>query len=167
MIALIAYQFQLFRRGRFWLVPVVGGLAYLVVFYVRVSDPHPGAYGRGAEAMLLYALGLAWTLCLTQEPALWQLTIVSAGSRERAQLSRILLSWLIFLPMAVIAALVTASHRLGEQRPLPALIAGILLYLLLGLLGCAVGVAAGSRTGPKLVLPVCLFVAACWLAIVT
>jgi len=167
MIALAGYQFALYRRSRFLFVPVVGWLIFLILFYARVSDPHPGAYGRGSEAVFLLSLGLAWTMCLLQDAALWQIAVVSAGSRERAHASRILLSWLMILPLAVIGALVTASHRLGGQSPLAALIAGLVFYLIVAAVGCALGVLFGSRTGPRLLVPVCLFVLGCWLVVLT
>lgn len=167
MIALAGYQFALYRRNRFWLLPLVGWLAFLLAFYLRVSDPHPGSYGRGSEAVFVLGLGLAWTLCLTQDPALWQITLVAAGSRERAQLSRVLLCWLLLVPATVLAALVTASHRLGDAHPLPALVAGLLGYLMLALIGCALGVAAGARTGPRLLAPVLIFVVLCWLVVLS
>ncbi len=167
MIALVGYQLALYRRSRFLLVPVLAWLVFLIAFYVRVSDPHPGAYGRGSEAVLLLSLGLAWTLCLLQEPALWQILVVSAGSRERAQASRILLCWLMVVPLAGIAALVTASHRLGGSAPAAPLIAGLVFYLIVAALGCGLGVLLGSRSGPRLLGPVCLFVLGCWLVVLS
>ena len=117
MIALAGYQFALHRRGRFWLAPVLGWVAFLIAFFSQVSHHHPGSYGRGAVAVLLLALGLSWTLCLSQPSALWQIAVVSTGGRDRAQRSRILLSWLLMVPLALAFVPVTAAHRLSHRTP--------------------------------------------------
>lgn len=165
MIALAGYQFAEYRRGRFWLLPVVGWLLFLIAFYGQVSHHHPGAYARGAVAVLLLGLGLSWTLCLSQQPALWQIAVVSAGGRERAHRSRILLSWLLMVPLSVVFVPVTAAHRLGGSDPWPGLIAGLIWYLLVAAAGCLAGAALGSRTDQRAILPVCIMVALGWLLV--
>ncbi len=154
MMTLAAYQFTEFRRTRFWLAPVLGYLTYLVGFYLRIAQHSPGSYGRGVLGILVLGLGLAWTLCASQQPALWQITVVAAGSRERAQLSRVLLSVLLVLPLATLSVLVTAAGHLSERDPIPPLFGASLLYLLFGAVGCALGVAFGRKASVGLISPV-------------
>lgn len=167
MIALLGYQFSLYRRSRYWILPVVSWFGFLIAFYSWVVRAHPGSYGSGAGAVFWLALGLSWTFCLSQDEALWQISVVSAGRAERVQVSRILLCWLMIVPLALIGALVTAGSRLGDHEPLPAVTAGFVLYLLVGLVGCALGAAAGRRTGPGWFLPVCVVVLLGWLIALT
>lgn len=158
MIALAGYQFTEFRRGRSWLPLLVSYLSYLLVFLLRISRDAPGAYGRAAIGLLAVAVGLGWTLCASQQPALWQITVVSAGSRERAQLSRVLLSFAMLIPPLALTVLVAAEHQLTVADPLPGLAGVLVLFGLLGLAGCALGVLAGRRRSAGSIVPVTVLV---------
>jgi hypothetical protein len=154
VIALIGYQFTEFRRTRYWFAPLGSYLIFLVLFYLRTARDHPGSYGHAAPAVFALAAGLGWTLCASQDRNSWQVIVVSAGSGERAQASRVLLSMLVLLPMAVLSTVVAATDRLSHGDPLPGVIGALVLYLLLGLLATIVGALLGSRSGLRSIVPV-------------
>jgi hypothetical protein len=154
VIALIGYQFTEFRRTRYWIAPVGSYLIFLVLFYLRTARDHPGSYGHATPAVFALAAGLGWTLCASQDRDGWRVIVVSAGSGERAQASRVLLSMLVLLPMAVLSAVVAAAGRLSHGDPLPGVIGALVLYLLLGLLAAIIGTLLGSRAGLPSIAPV-------------
>ncbi|MDQ2958509.1 MAG: hypothetical protein M3Y42_16300 [Actinomycetota bacterium] len=154
MIALAGYQFAEFRRSRYWIMPLTGYLIFLLAFFLRISRNTPGAYGRGTVGLFGLAVALTWTLCASQDRAAWQITVVSAGSRDRAQLSRIVLSFAMLVPAAVLSVLVAAGDRLAHGNPVPALVGALLLYLLVAAAGCTLGSLVGRRSGVRSIVPV-------------
>lgn len=156
MIALIAYQFTEFRRGRYWLVPVLGYLVYLAGFYLRIAEPAPGSYGRGALGMCILGFALSWALCASQLSALWHIAVVAAGSRERAEISRVLLSVMLCVPLAALSVVVTAADHLTRADPIPPLVGALLLYVLFAFVGCVLGVTLARKAGLGWLTPVLL-----------
>ena len=151
MIALVAYQFAAFGRSRAWLVLLVGYLAYLVLFFLRIAHPHPGSYADPVPAVLAIGAGLAWTLAAGQDRSLWQLLIVAAGSRKRAFAARVAVPFALLVPLAVATALVAAEHRLaGGLAPV---FGAVLLYLVIGLAGCLAGSWLGRTFSARSVPP--------------
>ncbi|MEO6703768.1 MAG: hypothetical protein ABI140_10055 [Jatrophihabitantaceae bacterium] len=157
MIALLGYQFTEFRRTRYWLGVLIGYLAFLLLFYLRTARNHPGSYGNAGVALLAAAIGLGWTLAASQDPARWQIMVVAAGSRDRAVLSRVLLAFALVVPLSALAMLVAASHKLVTESVL-SLVAALLLYLVVGLIGCLVGTELGRRMSPRSIMPITVVV---------
>jgi hypothetical protein len=152
MIALVGYQFAAFGRSRAWLVLLAGYLAYLVLFFLRIAHDHPGSYAAPVPAVLAIGAGLAWTLAAGQDRALWQLLIVAAGSRNRAAGARVAVPFALLVPLAVATALVAAEHRLTAG--LAPVLGAVLLYLLVGLIGCLAGSVLGRAFSVRSVPPV-------------
>ncbi|HEX4727942.1 MAG TPA: hypothetical protein VH298_09095 [Jatrophihabitans sp.] len=151
MIALVAYQFAAFGRSRAWLVLLVGYLAYLLLFFLRIAHHQPGSYADPMPAVLAIGAGLAWTLAAGQDRALWQLLIVAAGSRNRALSARVAVPFGLVVPLAVATALVAAEHRLaGGLAPV---LGAVLLYLVIGLIGCLAGSLGGWTLSVRSVPP--------------
>lgn len=149
MIALAGYQFTEFRRGRYWPALLAGYLIYLVLFYLGTARHHPGSYAAAAFGPLLIGFGLGWALVAGQHESHWRIVICSGGGRERVQLSRILLAFLMMLPLAGLTVLVAAGHRLvSDSSPVPT-IGALLLFLVAGLLGCVLGCAGARSFGPR------------------
>jgi hypothetical protein len=157
MIALIGYQFAAFGRSRAWLILLAGYLGYLVLFFVRIAHQHPGAYVDGVPGVLTIAVGLAWTLAAGQDRSLWQVLIVAAGSRARANASRVAVPFVLLVPLALATALVAAGRRLASAEVAPVL-GGAALYLLAGLLGCIAGSRLGRAFSVRSVPPVIVLV---------
>lgn len=165
MIALAAFQFVQFRRSRFWLAPMLGYLLYLGLFYLVIAQHAPASYGRGAIAVLLLGVGLGWALCASQPPALWQLTVVAAGGRDRAQLSRLLLSVAMLVPLAALSVPVAAAGHLSESGSAARLTGALVLYLICGTAGCSLGLAGARRLPAGAVRPVLALLGVLLLAI--
>jgi hypothetical protein len=151
MIALVAYQFAAFGRSRAWLVLLIGYLAYLMLFFLRIAHHHPGSYADPVPAVLAVGAGLALTLEAGQDRSLGQLLIVAAGSRNRALSARVAAPFALLVPLAVATALVAAEHRLASG--LAAVLAAVLLYLVIGLIGCLAGSLLGRMLTARSVLP--------------
>jgi hypothetical protein len=152
MIALVAYQFAAFGRSRAWLVLLAGYLAYLMLFFLRIAHHHPGSYADPVPAVLAIGTGLALTLVAGQDRSLGQLLIVAAGSRNRALNARVAVPFVLLVPLAVATSLVAAEHRLADGL-LPVL-AAVLLYLVVGLIGCLAGSLLGQPLSVRSVPPV-------------
>jgi hypothetical protein len=151
MITLVAYQFAAFGRSRAWLVLSVGYLVYLMLFFLRIAHHHPGSYADPVPAVLAIGAGLALTLVAGQDRSLGQLLIVAAGSRNRALSAQVTAPFVLLVPLAVATALVAAEHRLTDG--LAPVLAAVLLYLVVGLIGCLAGSLLGRALSVRSVAP--------------
>lgn len=151
MIALLAYQLAAFGRSRAWLALLTGYLVYLVLFFLRVSHQHPGSYADPVPAVLAIGLGLALTMVASTDRSLAQLLVVAAGSRNREFSGLVAAPFVLLVPLAVATTLVAAEHRLAGAL-LPVL-ATVLLYLVVGLVGCLAGSLIGRTLSARSVSP--------------
>jgi hypothetical protein len=156
VIALVAYQFAAFGRSRAWLVLLLGYLAYLVLFFLRIAHHHPGSYADSVPAVLAIGAGLALTLAAGQDRSLWQLLIVAAGSRNRALGAQVAAPFALLVPLALATTLVAAEHRVADD--LAPELAAVLLYLVVGLIGCLAGSLLGRTLSVRSVSPAIVLV---------
>ena len=76
---------------------------------------------------------------------------MAAGSRNRALSARVAVPFGLLVPLAVATALVAAERRLaGGLAPV---LGAVLLYLVVGLIGCLVGSLAGRTLSVRSVPP--------------
>lgn len=151
MIALAGLQLVEFARGRRWAPLLIGYLVFLIAFYVRVARHSAGAWGPGWLGFLALALGTAWTLPAGQDPGRWQVLVVSAGSPERARLSRVLLSVAVLTPLALLTVLVADAGRFDGSAA--AGFGQFLLYEVAAGVGSIIGTLAGRRATARSVGP--------------
>lgn len=147
MIALAGYQLIEFVRSRRWIPLLAEYLVFLLGVYLRFVRHSGGAWAQAAFGMLVLAAGLGATLCLTQDPARWQITVVAAGGPERAQLSRVVVSMALLVPPALLSTVVAGRGELFGDGPAAVLLAGLLLCLVAGLLGSVLGTLVARRRG--------------------
>jgi hypothetical protein len=157
VIALAGYELVEFVRSRRWIPLVAEYLVFAVGLYLRSARHGSAAWVPSAVGTLVFGVGLGATVCLVQDPARWQITVVAAGGPERAQLSRVVVAMVLLLPAALLAALVVGGGDLFGDGPVAGLLAGLLLCLVTGLFGSVLGTWAGRRRSAVAAVPVAVF----------
>jgi hypothetical protein len=135
VIALTGYQMLYVYRSRLWLPPAAVHAAFLVGYYVLVSARHPASYGGAALGYLALAVVFTWSVCLSQDRSSWQVLVVSAGTVQRAEVSRFVGALAVLMPPAVLSVLFASGRYAFDSDHLGTLVAAFLLHAVCAVLG--------------------------------
>lgn len=138
MTALIGYQLLYVVRTRLWVPAVVVHALFLLGYYFIKVNGSAGAYGGAAVGYLLLAVVLTWTVCAGQDPAAWQVMLVSANNRDRAELSRLLVALIVLVPSAVLSVVMAAGTHFGRSSHVVGLFGALLLHAMVAVVGAAI-----------------------------